>query len=301
MWSRVYGVLLLLTVCLLTACSPAEVFTNFILFVQKALTQQIQNKSVPALKDDRPRDKNGRIASIGNLGGKAIAIPGSVYIVGWVHYQGDPNDFDFSKEAKAYRKEKYKKISYDLPIKGFGFDMRVTDGAVRQYDDPTYQQWYEDNRKYVPKGEPFPWTMVKVDAIPQGVTDQQNKNFYLASSLEDPKDNYQLQKQRINGLLWYQANGGIDPDTGRPWDRFYGRDVLVNRNSKGDTVTVIKCETPTVHVPDCYQYFVIPELQVWINFRYNRHYLPEWQRLERRIKEILNSWIVESQQASATQ
>ncbi|MDF7676664.1 hypothetical protein PT286_07965 [Neisseriaceae bacterium ESL0693] len=246
-----------------------------------------------------PRDAHGRYADIGNLGGKALAIPGSVILVGWVHYAGDPNDFDFTKEAKAYRKKRRQiKNSYDRVITGFAFDMRVTDGVVRDFDQPTYMGYNEDSREHASKGEPMPWTFVKVEARGDRPL---NFNSFLESSMTSALRkpdyfNYQLQPKTVEGLLYYQPNNGIDPETNEPWGEYtFGKDIFVQKDQQDNVNTMIICEI-SGHVRFCRQWFIKPDMKAQVALRYDRRYLSQWRKLEQYATQALDSWVVEKPQ-----
>ncbi|MDF7676662.1 hypothetical protein PT286_07955 [Neisseriaceae bacterium ESL0693] len=237
-----------------------------------------------------PRDAHGRYADIGNLGGKALAIPGSVILVGWVHYAGDPNDFDFTKEAKAYRKKRRQiKNSYDRVITGFAFDMRVTDGVVRDFDQPTYMGYNEDSREHASKGEPMPWTQVTVKARGDWPL---YLNSFLELLLKDDRYDYKQQSTLVEGLIYYQANNGIDPSTGEPWHWAFGQDIFVQKDQQGNVNTVITCNV-SGHVRYCDQLFIKPDMKAWIELSYDRRYLSQWQKLEQYATQALDSWVVE--------
>lgn len=88
----------MLAIAALLVCMQTGVFLSLGSWFQRWYGEE----EVPQVKEIRPIDEHGRVARIGRLGDKAIAIPGSVYLGGWVRYMGDPNDFDFSKEANHH-------------------------------------------------------------------------------------------------------------------------------------------------------------------------------------------------------
>lgn len=286
---RLNSLLLMISLLLLSACDQFE--------------NNMLTASEQMIKDIRPVDKHGRAANIGNLGGKAMAIPGNVYMEGWIRYQQNPNDFELSKKTKAYRKKKSNQISYDQPIEKFSFDMRITDGAVRMMGEETNQAYLDDRAKYAPKGEPCPWTDVSVEAIKPDDNHPLNQNAALNAILKPSafKYHYQLQNQRINALIWYRANRGTSSDTGKSWEDFYNQDILVNRDHNSNVSTMIMCDVTTIHVPRCTQNFTIPTLKAGITISYNRHYLPQWQQMETYVRNILNSWLVNPDEVKAKQ
>ena len=239
----------------------------------------------------RHQDRFGRYDSIGNLGGKPVSIPGGVVFT-WVHYIGDPGDFDTSKQAQKYQRPP---ITYQLPIEGFDFQYRLTDGAVKTRREQTDEDYLRDNRTLIPEGKPFPWGYTIVYNI---VDPHQPLNFNkaLADELQATKKvwhfDYFEQPQKIYGLTYFKANNGIDPRTNQPWqDDIAGPDILIFKNPQGDIKTYIQCQYKR-EVQLCTHEFYIGGMPVVVDISYNRIYLEKWQQTEKNIADILDSWVV---------
>lgn len=239
----------------------------------------------------RHQDRFGRYDSIGNLGGKPVSIPGGVVFT-WVHYIGDPGDFDTSKQAQKYQRPP---ITYQLPISSFAFQYRLTDGAVMSYREQTEEDYLRDNRTLIPQGKPFPWGYTIVYNI---VDPHQPLNFNKAftDTQQAKKEvwhfDYFEQPQKIYGLTYFKANNGIDPSTNQPWqDNIAGPDILMSKNPQGDIKTYIQCDF-TGEIQSCTHEFYIDSMPVVVDISYDRIYLEKWQQTEKNIAGILDSWVV---------
>ncbi|MCO6515950.1 MAG: hypothetical protein J6586_05545, partial [Snodgrassella sp.] len=239
----------------------------------------------------RHQDRFGRYDSIGNLGGKPVSIPGGVVFT-WVRYIGDPGDFDSSKQAQKYQRPP---ITYQLPIDSFGFQYRLTDGAVMSYREQTEEDYLRDNRTLIPQGKPFPWGYTIVYNI---VDPHQPLNFNKAftDTQEAKKEvwhfEYFEQPQKVHGLTFFKANNGIDPSTNQPWqDNIAGPDILMSKNAQGEIKTYILCDF-IGEVQQCNHRFYLDNLPILIRITYNRQYLKLWQQTQKNIAGILDSWVV---------
>ncbi|WP_239373041.1 hypothetical protein [Snodgrassella gandavensis] len=239
----------------------------------------------------RHQDRFGRYDSIGNLGGKPVSIPGGVVFT-WVRYIGDPGDFDTSKQAQKYQRPP---ITYQLPIEGFDFQYRLTDGAVMSYREQTEEDYLRDNRTLIPQGKPFPWGHIIVYNI---VKPNQPVNFNKAfiNTQQSKKEvwhfDYIEQPQKVYGLTYFKANNGIDPSTNQPWqDNIAGPDIFISKNPQGEIKTYIKCDF-TGEIQSCSHGFYLDSMRVIINISYDRIYLEKWRQTEKNIAGILDSWVV---------
>lgn len=240
----------------------------------------------------RHQDRFGRYDSIGNLGGKPVSIPSGVVFT-WVRYIGDPGDFDSSIKAQLYNRPP---VTYQLPIESFGFQYRLTDGAVKTSSEQTDADYMHDNNTLIPKMKPFPWGHVIVYNIVD-LNKPRNYNLALEESLQATKKvyhfNYIEQSEPVYGLIYLKANNGIDPSTNKPWQEdTSGPDIFISKNKNGEIKTYIKCDF-IGKVQYCYHLFYIDNnMHVTIYISYNRVYLKLWQQTEKNITAILNSWIV---------
>lgn len=91
----------------------------------------------------------------------------------------------------------------------------------------------------------------------------------------------------------FQARMGVPMSTSR---RSY-KDWFIRRDAGGALQTLIRCD----HLPEqgeetspvCNHDIVIPELQIAVGISYRRAYLPEWQRIETKARELLDQFRVD--------
>ncbi|WP_239363334.1 hypothetical protein [Snodgrassella communis] len=238
----------------------------------------------------RNQDSRGRYDSIGKLGTYSISIPAGV-IDGWVRYVGDPGDFADPKiKAKYQRPPK----TYDLPIESFGFLYRITDGDVYTSFRQTQQDYRHDNETLIPYGKPFPWADVSAYGV-YGAAPL-NFNAYVQIIFRSAKEvtnfDYIQQEQPLYGLTVYKANNGIDPKTSEPWKSdVNAEDILLKKDQAGNIKTYIDCQF-TQHINSCSHMFYNDDWHIQVRMSYSRTYLPQWQEMEDRVIQILNSWRV---------
>ena len=239
----------------------------------------------------RNQDSRGRYDTIGKLGTYSISIPAGV-IDGWARYMGDPGDFADPKIKARYQRPPK---TYDLPIESFGFLYRITDGDVYTSFRKTEEDYRHDNETLIPYGKPFPWASVSVYGQYDAATPL-NFNFTVQDDFRVSKEisniDYIQQEQPLYGLTVYRANNGIDPETGEPWKSdTLTKDRMIKKDQASNIKTYIKCEF-THHIDSCDHMFYNDDwhIQVWIS--YSRTYLPQWQEMEDRIMQILESWRV---------
>ncbi|MCX8746338.1 hypothetical protein J3U64_02510 [Snodgrassella sp. B3800] len=237
------------------------------------------------------QDRFGRYDSIGNLGGKPVSIPDGVVFT-WVHYVGDPGDFDRDRKAGEYKRPP---ITYQLPIDGFDFQYRVTDGAIKIRREQTDIDYMNDNKNLIPKGKPFPWGYTIVYNLyspKQPKTFNQWFNNILESSKENWDFGYSKKPDKVFGLTYYQANNGIDPSTNQPWtDNIAGKDLYIYRDANNNIKTLILCDI-VGKIQYCHHEFMISNFPIEVSITYNRVYLKLWQQTEKNIAAILDSWVV---------
>ncbi|MCO6521413.1 MAG: hypothetical protein J6582_10290 [Snodgrassella sp.] len=237
------------------------------------------------------RDSRGRADTIGKLGTHSISIPAGV-IDGWARYVGDPGDFADPKIKAKYQRPPE---SYDLPIESFGFLYRITDGDVYTSFRQTQQDYRHDNETLIPYGKPFPWADVIIygeydAAVPLNFNFTVHDDFRISKEVTDIE--YIQQPQPLYGLTVYKANNGINPETGEPWKSdTLARDRMIHKDQAGNIKTYIKCQF-TRHINICNHMFYNDEWHISVLIGYNRVYLPQWQEMEDRIMQILDSWRV---------
>ena len=238
----------------------------------------------------RNQDSRGRYDTIGKLGTQSISIPAGV-IDGWARYMGDPGDFADPKIKARYQRPPK---TYDLPIESFGFLYRITDGDVYTSFRQTQQDYRHDNETLIPNYLPFPWADVSAYGV-YGAAPL-NFNFTVQDDFRVSKEvtniDYIQQPQPLYGLTVYRANNGIDPDTGEPWKSDnLTEDRMIKKDQAGNIKTYIKCQF-TQHINSCRHMFYNDNWHIQVRIGYSRTYLPQWQEMEDRIMQILESWRV---------
>ncbi|PIT54187.1 hypothetical protein [Snodgrassella communis] len=277
-WKRILIFMLLWQVLLLAGC---DYYVNE--QPEKQPAQQVQEPF-------RNQDSRGRYDTIGKLGTHSISIPAGV-IDGWARYVGDPGDFADPKiKAKYQRPPK----TYDLPIESFGFLYRITDGDVYTSFRQTEEDYRRDNEILIPNYLPFPWADVSAYGV-YGAAPL-NFNFTVQDDFRVSKEvtniDYIQQEQPLYGLTVYKANNGIDPDTGEPWKSdVNAEDILLKKDQAGNIKTYIDCQF-THHINSCSHMFYNDDWHIQVRMSYSRTYLPQWQEMEGRIMQILDSWRV---------
>ena len=278
-WKRILIFMLLLwQVLLLAGC---DYYVN-----EQPEKQPVQQVQEPF----RNQDSRGRYYTIGKLGTHSISIPAGV-IDGWARYVGDPGDFADPKiKAKYQRPPK----TYDLPIESFGFLYRITDGDVYTSFRQTEEDYRRDNEILIPNYLPFPWADVSAYGV-YGAAPL-NFNFTVQDDFRVSKEvtniDYIQQEQPLYGLTVYKANNGIDPDTGEPWKSdVNAEDILLKKDQAGNIKTYIDCQF-THHINSCSHMFYNDDWHIQVRMSYSRTYLPQWQEMEGRIMQILDSWRV---------
>jgi hypothetical protein len=277
-WKRILIFMLLWQVLLLAGC---DYYVN-----EQPEKQPVQQVPEPF----RNQDSRGRYDTIGKLGTHSISIPAGV-IDGWARYVGDPGDFADPKiKAKYQRPPK----TYDLAIESFGFKYRITDGDVYTSFRQTQQDYRHDNETLIPYGKPFPWADVSAYGV-YGAAPL-NFNAYVQIIFRSAKEvtnfDYIQQEQPLYGLTVYKANNGIDPKTSEPWKSdVNAEDILLKKDQAGNIKTYIDCQF-TQHINSCSHMFYNDDWHIQVRMSYSRTYLPQWQEMEGRVMQILDSWRV---------
>ncbi len=278
-WKRILIFMLLLwQVLLLAGC---DYYVN-----EQPEKQPVQQVQEPF----RNQDSRGRYDTIGKLGTYSISIPAGV-IDGWARYMGAPGDFADPKiKAKYQRPPK----TYDLAIESFGFQYRITDGDVYTSFRQTEEDYRRDNETLIPYGKPFPWASVSAygvyGAAPLNFNAYVQEGFKISKEVTDIE--YIQQPQPLYGLTVYKANNGIDPETGEPWKSdVNAKDILLKKDQVGNIKTYIDCQF-TQHINFCSHMFYNDDWHIQVRMIYNRTYLSQWQEMEGRIMQILDSWRV---------
>lgn len=218
---------------------------------------------------------------IGDLGGTPVDLPKS--LVHLVEYNGDPAWGKKREGSKPTR-------SYDSKINSFGFDVRYTDNTILDKGNKSLKRVYDKGKNLVNSL----WVSVNVTS---------GDRYYGAGGIHCIGDGalnpskeagHVHEYEQLNsdqfGLEVY-ALPGIDPKTDLPYreDR-YAKDVFIQRDETGQTITYIECSNRDVPSPPCSHYFDLePQLALDLTIQYSRHNLADWQQIEQVVRQqVLN-------------
>ena len=229
-----------------------------------------------------PRNENGVRYSIGNIGGQRVQIPPGI-VNTWITYDGDPNDFDFDA------KKKYKRppASYESSIAQFGFKFRISDGALLRLGTQTEVDYQNDSKTL-----PIPWVYVISKSGEQYPTRERAAlmDVYFKDYVNPTSQAPLSYSGQEYGLEVYRFLGGTAPPPQNSW---YKEEVYVRRDTAGEITTIIICaNNPNFAVNFCRQKFYMPinQMKAFLDVRYPRAYLPEWQKIEQHTIAILNGF-----------
>ncbi len=190
---------------------------------QKATAQSEE----PAFK--RPKDQYGLKYWVGNLGGKPVKLPPTIFTV-W-EYDDSPDIWGGTKEEMAEYKKRPR--TYDSVINSMSFDMRFTDGMFleRYYKAPqTSAEQYETEKNLWNS----PWLSIQFESGQRyGAGDM---NIYWHNIMSRDKDStisYHPTGKKLYGLQEYKLNNlpvyGIK------------KDLYAYEDNQGNIVTIIYC------------------------------------------------------------
>lgn len=242
-----------------------------------------------------PKDKYGLNYIIGNLGGKPVNLPGSV--VELVEYDDSPG-WDVEK-SKTYNPPPR---TYDSIIESFGFDMRYTDGLIREvyHKAPPYSNEAFHAEYNLADS---PWIRIRVGAGKSYEAGLKNSLKYILKVYPEtlPFNTYKRLPETFYGLQIY-APLGIDPKTGVAWRKHKdAKDIYVYQDNKGETMTIIRCSNRKVYKQTCSQTFNLePEMKVTISVVYVRGRLKDWQKIQEMASKAVKGFIVNSPNNQST-
>lgn len=237
-----------------------------------------------------PKDKYGLNYIIGNLGGKPVNLPGSV--VELVEYDDSPG-WDVEK-SKTYNPPPR---TYDSIIESFGFDMRYTDGLIREvyHKAPPYSNEAFHAEYNLADS---PWIRIRVGAGFRHY--YKNMNVALDNTLKTypnslPFHIYKKLPETFYGLQIY-APPSIDTKTGIAWrEHKDASDMFVHQDRQGKVTTIIECSNRKVYKQTCSQTFNLePEMKVTISVVYVRGRLKDWQKIQKVAGTAVKQFVVNS-------
>lgn len=236
-----------------------------------------------------PKDPYGFSYLIGDLGGKPVNLPSTK--VDLVEYDDSPG-----WDAEKIKNYNPPPRTYASVIESFGFEMRYTDGLVREpyHKAPQYsEQQYQAQKNLADS------TWVRV-----GVSAGKNYNHYgfnasfrgvmeKTAILPPPQYRYQKVPGILYGLEVY-APPGVDQKTGIAWrDHPDAADMYVYKNSQGEVTTIIKCFNRKVKRQTCALKFNLNSvMKVTIRVRFVRNHLADWQKIQREATKAVEAFIV---------
>lgn len=235
-----------------------------------------------------PKDPYGFSYLIGDLGGKPVNLPSTK--VDLVEYDDSPG-WDVEK-IKNYNPPPR---TYASVIESFGFDMRYTDGLVRElyHKAPQYSEQQYQAQKNLADSK---WLSVIVYSgrrYNRAGLDPMLINFLKTSPKMYPAYIYKKTVTSVYGLELY-ASPGVDPSTGVPWRRHSeAKDLYVYKDDKGKVGTIIQCVNANIRRPSCVQIFNLdPDMKVSLHVFYARVNLKDWEKIQREATKAVEAFIV---------
>ncbi|WP_420993014.1 hypothetical protein ACKI2N_022750 [Cupriavidus sp. 30B13] len=235
---------------------------------------------------------------IGDLGGVSVRIPH--YFANYVEYDGDPGFGEKRKEPIPLR-------TYQSRLASFGFKVRFPDmaglsspelwGDFEKYSDPYWKGYYDSISPWIDVGISSGWKYPGKDFLENTV------NATLEFNAE--RDGYpNLAYRNYGGLprveygLTMYAPSGIDPATGKPYrEDDYAKDLFVHRGRDGKVDVYIECTNrnlPNMKRTICDQYINLePSMHAKISIQYPRYWLPQWQKIQRNVSDLIHSFEIE--------
>lgn len=246
---------------------------------QKA-AEQVQPEE-PAF--ERPKDQYGLKYWVGNLGGKPVKLPPTIFIV-W-EYDDSPDIWGGTKEEMAEYKKRPR--TYDSIIKSMSFDMRFTDGMFLElyYKAPQASAEQYETEKNLWNS---PWLSIQFESGQRyGAGDM---NIYWHNIMSRDKDStisYHPTGKKLYGLQEYKLNNlpvyGIK------------KDLYAYEDNQGNIVTIIYCHDDRFG-GGCEQRFLLtPDLKARAIVNYQRVHLKDWRLIQQRVSESIQPYIINSQ------
>ena len=230
---------------------------------------------------------------IGDLGGMKVRIPR--YCAEYVEYDGDPG---FGEKRKGAIPER----TFDSRLKSFGIDLRITDMKCKENS-----QLRKDRSQHFLQQE-SPWISIGINAgsiYPKlGAMSADRQARIVIDSITKPTEfwfsNYERLPSKVHGLDAYVVTG-LDPRTGGPAkDSKKVDDKYFHFTPSGIADTYIACGKTSVPggVASCSMDFSLePKARVYVDVRFNRARLSEWQEIRIKTINMLTSFNVHKESA----
>lgn len=271
-------IVVLLSTVFLCACNPpSQSGQNKQSDSRQAVTDQAQSKEMVF---DHPKDQYGLKYWVGNLGGKPVQLPQTIFTV-W-EYDDSPDTWGGTKEEMAEYKKRPR--TYDSIIKSMSFDMRYSDGILREfyYKAPSASREKYEREHNRPDSK---WLDISVYSGQRyGAGDM---NFYWNNRTEKTQYehlNYHPTDRKIYGLQEYALEN--------QWRyELMAEDMYVHKNENNDVTTVISCTNGRSQ--SCEQRFLLlPEFKAKAVVRYTRINLKDWQIIQERVHSVMKTYII---------
>ncbi len=213
---------------------------------------------------------------IGDLGGVPVKIP--KYFANYVEYDGDPGFGEKRKGEKPVR-------TYQSKLSSFGFYVHYPD--MVGLSTPELRQEKKKESIYttmwlsvgINAGEIYPGNG-SLDRLAQARVDTPNDILKFA--------NYELLPNKEYDLNVYVAKG-IDPKTNQPYrEHDSAEDVFVYRDQSGKVTAFISCSNRPIRSAPCKQWISLePAMKVSVHIHYRRGLLPEWQKIQESVTQLI--------------
>jgi len=232
---------------------------------------------------ERPKDQYGLKYWVGNLGGKPVKLPPTIFTV-W-EYDDSPDTWGGTKEEMAEYKKRPR--TYNSIIKSMSFDMRFTDGMFleRYYKAPQASAEQYETEKNLWNSS---WLSIQFESGQRYGAG--NMNSYWASFINMPKNSsmaYHPTGKKVYGLQEYKLNN--------PSIHGINKDSYVYLDEKNNVTTVVDCHDDRFGGSCEQRFLLIPDLKARAIVNYKRVHLRDWRLIQQRVSESIQPYIINSQ------
>lgn len=262
---------LLILSCMLTACDQAS----------KSVSDS-KEKTAEKPKFEIPKDQYGLEYWVGNLGGKPVKLPQTIFKV-W-EYDDSPDLWGGTEEEKkAYKK---RPETYDSVMADVSFEMRYTDGVLYEfyYQAPPKSR---DLYRVEHDRDDSKWLRVNINAGRRsgGLDLDALWGSIIKKKAPDSYFNYHATGKELYGLSEYRLNT-IGLSNG------VSEDIYMHKNNQGHVTAVIYCAN-LARRPNCeHNFLLLPDFKAKVVVRYRRSNLKDWQLIQSRVKPVLQQYVV---------
>ena len=239
------------------------------------------SKTTPANPFDPPEMTAARYAShdvVGDLGGMPVTIPS--HFANFVEYNGDSG---WGEKRKGPRPER----THASKLSSFGFYVRFPDMAG--LSNP--ELWKDKESRSIYNTM---WIDVGLNSgdryTDAGGLDRLTSAIGKSGAIIKYEQYAQLPDLH-HGLTVYAA-AGIDPKTKKPYRQdSHAKDIFVHRDPTGRVDAYISCSNRPHEAAPCKQYISLePNMKALAYVGYRRGQLPEWQRIQTSVTQLILSF-----------